>query len=100
MPPVDMSSRPHVCETCGKGFAQFSGLKTHRNVQYGIQCRVLCRTNGELAPRPSLIFVALVPAQRLLETRPRVLVIEKRLIGAKVHTSVLSPIVEQGWRDA
>lgn len=48
MPPVNMASRPHVCETCGKGFAQFSGLKTHWNVQYGIQNQLLLRrTNGE-----------------------------------------------------
>ena len=39
--------------------------------------------------------VALVAAKRPLETLPRVLAIEERPIGAKAHTSVLSPIVEQ-----
>ena len=41
--------------------------------------------------------MASVPARRLSGTLLRVLVIGKRLIGAKVHTGVLSPTVEQGW---
>ena len=40
-PLINFPSRPHVCETCGKGFAQYSGLKTHRNVQYEIVTEVL-----------------------------------------------------------